>query len=56
MDFKYSKTAFFSSPGKVSEEMVKQEIPEIETETLMLLSVAGVHTGVQTIGLSWICE
>ncbi|MFF2450772.1 DegV family protein [Neobacillus sp. NPDC058068] len=30
--------------------------PTIETEKLMLITVAGVHTGVGTIGLSWVCE
>ncbi|MEH6944275.1 DegV family protein, partial [Bacillus sp. JJ722] len=38
------------------EQLVKAELPEIETETIMLISVAGVHTGVQTVGLSWVCE
>lgn len=38
------------------EQLLKEEIPKMETETLMLISVAGVHTGVHTVGLSWVCE
>ncbi|WP_042350692.1 DegV family protein [Bacillus massiliigorillae] len=38
------------------EQLVKDELPEMETVTLMLISVAGVHTGVSTVGLSWVCE
>lgn len=36
--------------------MVQQEIPNMEVEKLMLISVAGVHTGAQTVGISWIVE
>ncbi|WML27061.1 DegV family protein [Neobacillus sp. OS1-33] len=38
------------------EKLVKQTFPEIETESMMLITVAGVHTGVGTLGLSWVCE
>ncbi|WP_042463807.1 DegV family protein [Neobacillus dielmonensis] len=38
------------------ERLVKEAFPNIETEVLMLITVAGVHTGVGTIGLSWVCE
>ncbi|MGM9929091.1 MAG: DegV family protein [Bacillus sp. (in: firmicutes)] len=37
-------------------ELVQTELPGIATETLMLISVAGVHTGAKTVGLSWVCE
>ena len=37
-------------------ELVKGELPHISTETKMLISVAGVHTGANTLGLSWVCE
>ncbi|ETI67126.1 degV family protein [Neobacillus vireti LMG 21834] len=35
---------------------LNETFPTIETEILMLITVAGVHTGVGTIGLSWVCE
>lgn len=38
------------------ENVIKETFPTIETEILMLITVAGVHTGVGTIGLSWVCE
>ena len=38
------------------EKLVNETFPEIETEILMLFTVAGVHTGVGTLGLSWVCE
>jgi DegV family protein with EDD domain len=38
------------------EKVMKETFPTIETEILMLITVAGVHTGVGTIGLSWVCE
>ncbi|MFJ7727645.1 DegV family protein [Neobacillus sp. NPDC097160] len=38
------------------EKVVNEAIPNIETEILMLIPVAGVHTGVGTLGLSWVCE
>jgi DegV family protein with EDD domain len=38
------------------EKLVKQTFPEIEIESMMLITVAGVHTGVGTLGLSWVCE
>ncbi|WP_462409657.1 DegV family protein [Neobacillus sp. Marseille-QA0830] len=38
------------------ERLVKEAFPNMETEVLMLITVAGVHTGVGTIGLSWVCE
>lgn len=38
------------------EKMVNDTFPNIETEILMLITVAGVHTGVGTLGLSWVCE
>lgn len=38
------------------EQLVKDTFPAIETETLMLITVAGVHTGVGTLGLSWVNE
>lgn len=37
-------------------QLVKAAIPDMETETFMLISVAGVHTGAKTVGLSWVCE
>ena len=36
--------------------LLKEKLPHISTETKMLISVAGVHTGVNTVGLSWVCE
>ncbi|WP_223587865.1 DegV family protein [Neobacillus bataviensis] len=38
------------------EKLVNDSFPGIETENLMLITVAGVHTGVGTLGLSWVCE
>lgn len=38
------------------EDLIKETFPNLETEILMLITVAGVHTGVGTIGLSWVCE
>ncbi|PEQ94067.1 hypothetical protein CN481_10575 [Bacillus sp. AFS006103] len=38
------------------ENLVNETFPEIETESMMLITVAGVHTGVGTLGLSWVCE
>ncbi|MFJ5712965.1 DegV family protein [Neobacillus sp. NPDC093127] len=38
------------------ERYLNEAFPTIETEKLMLITVAGVHTGVGTIGLSWVCE
>ena len=38
------------------EKFVNETFPELPTEILMLVTVAGVHTGVGTLGLSWVCE
>ncbi|MEH7118891.1 DegV family protein [Neobacillus vireti] len=38
------------------ETYINEKFPVIETEIMMLITVAGVHTGVGTIGLSWVCE
>ena len=38
------------------ETYINEKFPAIETEIMMLITVAGVHTGVGTIGLSWVCE
>ncbi|MDR7235588.1 DegV family protein [Neobacillus drentensis] len=38
------------------EKLVNETFPDIETESMMLITVAGVHTGVGTLGLSWVCE
>ncbi|WP_420491708.1 DegV family protein, partial [Neobacillus drentensis] len=38
------------------EKLVNETFPGIETEKMMLITVAGVHTGVGTLGLSWVCE
>ncbi|WP_040209609.1 DegV family protein [Neobacillus jeddahensis] len=38
------------------EKCLKEALPELDTEILMLITVAGVHTGVGTLGLSWVCE
>jgi DegV family protein with EDD domain len=38
------------------EKLVNETFPDIETELMMLITVAGVHTGVGTLGLSWVCE
>jgi DegV family protein with EDD domain len=38
------------------EQIINETFPTIETEKLMLITVAGVHTGVGTLGLSWVNE
>ncbi|WP_045523351.1 DegV family protein [Neobacillus niacini] len=38
------------------EQLINETFPNIKTEKLMLITVAGVHTGVGTIGLSWVNE
>lgn len=38
------------------EKIINETFPAIETEKLMLITVAGVHTGVGTLGLSWVNE
>jgi DegV family protein with EDD domain len=38
------------------EKLVNDTFPDIETELMMLITVAGVHTGVGTLGMSWVCE
>jgi DegV family protein with EDD domain len=38
------------------EKLIVETLPNLKTEILMLITVAGVHTGVGTIGLSWVCE
>ncbi|WP_066064929.1 DegV family protein [Neobacillus soli] len=38
------------------EQLVNETFPDIKTELMMLITVAGVHTGVGTLGLSWVCE
>lgn len=38
------------------EKMISEAIPGIKTKVLMLITVAGVHTGVGTLGLSWVSE
>lgn len=40
----------------IFEKFVNETLPEIKTEILMLITVAGVHTGVGTLGLSWVNE
>jgi DegV family protein with EDD domain len=42
--------------AKELEKLVNETFPDIETELMMLITVAGVHTGVGTLGLSWVCE
>ncbi|EKN70733.1 degV family protein [Neobacillus bataviensis LMG 21833] len=42
--------------AELLEKQVNDSFPAIETEKLMLITVAGVHTGVGTLGLSWVCE
>lgn len=42
--------------AKEWEEYIQAEFPGLETEIMMLITVAGVHTGVQTVGLAWVCE
>ena len=34
----------------------QEEFSSIQTDRMMLVPVAGVHTGVGTIGISWVCE
>ncbi|WP_409305124.1 DegV family protein [Peribacillus sp. SCS-155] len=38
------------------EQHLKEIIPSIKTEIIMLIPVAGVHTGAGTLGLSWVIE
>lgn len=38
------------------EKYINEQFPDLETEVMMLITVAGVHTGVGTLGLSWVCE
>ena len=38
------------------EKKINEEFPSIPTEKIILVPVAGVHTGVGTIGISWVCE
>ncbi len=38
------------------EKLVKETFPNLKSEIMMLITVAGVHTGVGTLGLSWVCE
>ncbi len=38
------------------EKLINEAFPNLDTEILMLITVAGVHTGVGTMGLSWVCE
>ncbi|MBD3107495.1 DegV family protein [Bacillus sp. AGMB 02131] len=38
------------------ENDIKKEFKSIPTERMILVPVAGVHTGVGTIGISWVCE
>ncbi|MDQ0973838.1 DegV family protein with EDD domain [Neobacillus niacini] len=38
------------------EKIINETFPTIESEKLMLITVAGVHTGVGTLGLSWVTE
>lgn len=38
------------------EQLINETFPNIKTEKLMLITVAGVHTGVGTLGLSWVNE
>jgi DegV family protein with EDD domain len=38
------------------EKLVNDTFPTIKTELMMLITVAGVHTGVGTAGLSWVLE
>ncbi|PFN97811.1 hypothetical protein COJ85_22525 [Bacillus sp. AFS076308] len=47
-----------NDPKKAAEieNYINENFPGIETEVLMLITVAGVHTGVGTMGLSWVCE
>ncbi|OCA89489.1 DegV family protein [Bacillus sp. FJAT-27986] len=38
------------------EKQINEEFNSIPTERMLLVPVAGVHTGVGTIGVSWVCE
>ncbi|MCH6264063.1 DegV family protein [Neobacillus citreus] len=38
------------------EKLLNETFPNLKTEIMMLITVAGVHTGVGTTGLSWVCE
>ena len=38
------------------EKQINEEFTTIPTERIILVPVAGVHTGVGTIGFSWVCE
>lgn len=38
------------------EKAITETFPGIKTKILMLISVAGVHTGVGTLGISWVNE
>jgi DegV family protein with EDD domain len=40
----------------VLQQLINETFPTIQTELLMLITVAGVHTGVGTLGLSWVNE
>ncbi|MEH7255756.1 DegV family protein [Neobacillus niacini] len=40
----------------ILQQVINDTFPAIETELLMLITVAGVHTGVGTLGLSWVNE
>lgn len=42
--------------ANVLQQLINDTFPAIETELLMLITVAGVHTGVGTLGLSWVNE
>jgi len=38
------------------QQTIHNTFPGIATELMILIPVAGVHTGVGTLGLSWVCE
>lgn len=38
------------------ENTINEQFDSVPTERMMLVPVAGVHTGVGTIGISWVCE
>ncbi|MEH7274158.1 DegV family protein [Neobacillus vireti] len=42
--------------ANVLQQLINDNFPAIETELFMLITVAGVHTGVGTLGLSWVNE
>jgi DegV family protein with EDD domain len=42
--------------AEVLQQLVNDTFPTIKTELFMLITVAGVHTGVGTLGLSWVNE